>query len=38
MLPENADINAINAKMEDGVLRLTIPKKEPSPKQEIVIN
>ncbi len=38
MLPENTDINAINAKMEDGVLRLTIPKKEPSPKQEIVIN
>ena len=37
MLPENANISAINAKMEDGVLTLTIPKKEPTPKQEIVI-
>lgn len=38
MLPENADINKISAKMEDGVLDLTIPKKEPSPKKDIVIN
>lgn len=38
MLPENADMNKISAKMEDGVLKLTVPKKEPSPKQEIVIN
>ncbi len=38
MLPENADINKISAKMEDGVLELSIPKKEPSPKKEIVIN
>lgn len=38
MLPENADISAINAKMEDGVLILSIPKKEPTPKKEIIIN
>ena len=38
LLPENADIAKISAKMEDGVLKLSIPKKEPSPKQEIVIN
>ncbi len=38
MLPDNADAAKIIAKMEDGVLKLVIPKKEPSPKQEIVIN
>jgi len=38
LLPENADIAKIAAKMEDGVLKLQIPKREPSPKQEIVIN
>jgi len=37
ILPENADIARISAKMEDGVLKLSIPKKEPSPKQEISI-
>ncbi len=37
MLPENADSGKISAKMEDGVLRLSIPKREPSPKQEISI-
>ncbi|MBP7194854.1 MAG: Hsp20 family protein [Candidatus Cloacimonetes bacterium] len=37
LLPENADFNKISAKMEDGVLRLIIPKKEPSPQKEIVI-
>jgi HSP20 family protein len=37
LLPDNADIGKITAKMEDGVLRLSIPKKEPSPKQEISI-
>lgn len=37
MLPENADHHMISAKMEDGVLRLTIPKKEPTPQKEIVI-
>ncbi len=38
MLPENADSAKISAKMEDGVLRLVIPKREPSPKQEISIS
>jgi len=38
MLPENADLNKISAKMEDGVLRLIIPKKAPSPQKEIVID
>jgi len=37
LLPENSDLGKINAKMEDGVLRLVIPKKEPSPQKEIVI-
>ena len=37
MLPENIDPEKISAKMEDGVLTLVIPKKEPSPKKEIVI-
>ncbi len=37
-LPENADVNKIQAKMEDGVLKLSIPKKEATPQKEIVIN
>jgi len=37
-LPESADVNKIQAKMEDGVLKLTLPKKEETPKKEIVIN
>ncbi len=37
-LPENADVNKIVAKMEDGVLRLSIPKKEPTPKTQISID
>lgn len=37
-LPENADVNKISAKMENGVLSLSIPKKEETPKKEIVIN
>lgn len=37
LLPENSDLGKITAKMEDGVLRLLIPKKEPSPQKEIVI-
>lgn len=36
-LPENADVEKISAKMEDGVLSLVIPKKEPTPKKEITI-
>jgi HSP20 family protein len=37
LLPENSDLSKISAKMEDGVLRLVIPKKEASPQKEIVI-
>lgn len=37
LLPENADVARISAKMEDGVLKLSVPKKEPTPKQEIVV-
>ena len=37
VLPENADVENISAKMEDGVLSLNIPKKEPTPKKEITI-
>lgn len=37
LLPENAEPGKINAKMEDGVLWVTIPKKDPSPKKEIEI-
>jgi len=35
-LPENVDTNAIKAKMENGVLELTIPKEEKKP--QILIN
>lgn len=38
LLPENAEVSKITAKMEDGVLRLLIPKKEPTPQKEITIN
>lgn len=37
LLPENSDLVNISARMEDGVLHLVIPKKEPSPQKEIVI-
>ena len=37
LLPDNSEVSKISAKMEDGVLRLSIPKKEPSPQKEIVI-
>lgn len=36
-LPDNADVAKIQAKMEDGVLKLSIPKKEATPQKEIVI-
>jgi HSP20 family protein len=36
-LPENADVTKIIAKMEDGVLKLSIPKKEPTPLKKISI-
>ena len=37
ILPDNVDNTQIGAKMEHGVLKLTVPKKAPSPKKEIVI-
>lgn len=37
LLPDNADHAKISAKMEDGVLRLVIPKREATPQKEIVI-
>jgi HSP20 family protein len=37
LLPENSELGKISAKIEEGVLRLLIPKKEPSPQKEIVI-
>jgi len=36
-LPDNCDAENIKAKLDNGVLSLNIPKKEPSPKKEIVI-
>lgn len=36
-LPENCHSEAIKAKLENGVLQLVIPKKEPAPKKEIII-
>ncbi|MBM4403184.1 MAG: Hsp20 family protein [Candidatus Cloacimonetes bacterium] len=37
LLPENAEPSKISARMEDGVLKVLIPKKEPSPKKDIEI-
>ncbi len=36
-LPEICDIDNVKAKLEDGVLTLEIPKKEPIPAKEITI-
>ena len=36
-LPDNCQSDAIKATLENGVLQLIIPKKEPSPKKEIII-
>ena len=36
-LPETCDVEKVNAKLEDGVLTLTIPKKMPVPAKEITI-
>lgn len=36
-LPDSCDIEKVEAKLEDGVLTLLIPKKEPSPAKEIKI-
>jgi len=38
VLSDNIDANAISAKLENGVLCLTVPKKEPEPKKEIAVN
>ena len=35
--PQNADVDNIKAKLENGVLNLTIPKKETKAKKEITI-
>jgi HSP20 family protein len=37
-LPENVDVDKIEAKMADGVLKLSIPKKEPTPMKQINID
>lgn len=36
-LPEVCDLEKVEAKLEDGVLTLTIPKREPAPAKEIKI-
>jgi len=36
-VPENWDYEKINAKYEDGVLKLTVPKKQTIPEKEISI-
>lgn len=36
-LPEVCDLDKVQAKLEDGVLTLTIPKKQPVPAKEIKI-
>ena len=36
-LPDVCDIDRVEAKLEDGVLTLMIPKREPSPAKEIKI-
>ncbi len=36
-VPENWDYENIKAKYEDGVLKLTVPKKEIKPEKEIMI-
>jgi HSP20 family protein len=36
-LPESCDGNKIKAKLEDGILILTIPKKETQPQKQIVV-
>lgn len=33
-LPEDADAEAVNATMKDGVLRISVPKKAPKPAEE----
>lgn len=38
MLPENLDIEKISAKIDNGVLELSIPKVEPPKPKEIEVN
>ena len=37
LLPDNTDVSKISDKREDCVLHLIIPKKEPTPQKQIVI-
>ncbi|MFP4368196.1 MAG: Hsp20/alpha crystallin family protein [Bacteroidota bacterium] len=37
MLPENVDTESINAKVEDGVLNISLNKKEPEKPKEIEV-
>jgi len=38
VLPDNADIDKINAKYDNGLLKLTIPKVEPQAPREIKVD
>lgn len=38
ILPETCDLDKVDAKLQDGVLRIKIPKTEPVPAKEIKIN
>jgi HSP20 family protein len=37
VLPENLDLSAVKANYRDGVLEITIAKKQPEPPKEIEI-
>jgi HSP20 family molecular chaperone IbpA len=37
LLSENVDRSNIDAKFEDGVLEITLPKKEPTPVKKISV-
>lgn len=36
-LPQNVNVDAINAQVKDGVLRLTLPKKEEAKPKQIEV-
>ena len=38
MLPPNVNVEAIDAQFKDGVLRLTLPKKEEAKPKQITVN
>lgn len=38
VLPENVDVDKINAKYNDGVLELSLPKIEPKKPKEVEVN